>query len=69
MEAVFIILIFNRHKLSLYLKQSKMPWFSFYLFTLFIYKIREQEGGTSLAQGEGLAPVGWGVVLWKGVGG
>jgi hypothetical protein len=31
-----------------------MPGFSFYLFS---YKLGEQEGGTSLAQRGGLAPV------------
>jgi hypothetical protein len=30
----------------------------FFIFSFFFYKIREQEGITSPAQGEGLAPVG-----------
>jgi hypothetical protein len=34
-----------------------MSCFSFYFFSFFSYKIREQEGGTSPAQGGGLAPV------------
>jgi hypothetical protein len=46
----------------LYLKLTKMPCFSFYLLCFFFYKIREQEGRTCSAQGEGgrLAPVGGG---------
>jgi hypothetical protein len=32
-----------------YLKQDKMSCFSFYLFSLFFYKIREQKGGTGPA--------------------
>jgi hypothetical protein len=34
-----------------------MSCFSFYLFSFFLYKIREQEEGTGAAQGGGLAPV------------
>jgi hypothetical protein len=30
-----------------YLKQAKMSWFSFYLFSFFFYKIGKQEGGTN----------------------
>jgi hypothetical protein len=37
-----------------------MSCFSFSLFSFFFYKIREQEGGTSPAQGGRLAPVGGG---------
>jgi hypothetical protein len=33
----------------LYLKQAKMPCFSFYLFPFFFYKIGKQEGGTGPA--------------------
>jgi hypothetical protein len=38
-------------------------------FIFFFYKIREQEGGTSLAKGGGQAPVGRRKYLGKGVGG
>jgi hypothetical protein len=44
----------------LYLKQSKMSCFSFYLFSFFFYKITEQEDWAGLAQGGWLAPgEGW----------
>jgi hypothetical protein len=49
----------------LYLKQAKISCLSFYL--LFFYKIREQEGRTSLAQGKGLALVGVGRCWGKGL--
>jgi hypothetical protein len=42
----------------LYLKLAKMSCFSFYLFSFLFCNIREQEGGTGSAQGQGLAPVG-----------
>jgi hypothetical protein len=32
----------------------------FFFFSFFFYKIKEQEGGTGLAQGVGVAPVGEG---------
>jgi hypothetical protein len=41
----------------LYLKVAKIPCFPFYLLSFLFCKIREQEGGTGSAQGEGLAPV------------
>jgi hypothetical protein len=44
-----------------------MSCFSFYHFSFFSYKIREQENGTSIAQGEGLAPVGGGDVRERGL--
>jgi hypothetical protein len=45
----------------IYLKQAKMScFFLFYLLSFFFYKIGEQEGGTSPAQGGRLAPMGWG---------
>jgi hypothetical protein len=51
----------------LYLKQEKMSCISFSLFSFFFYKIREQDGRTCIARGEGLAPVGrrkgWGKVV------
>jgi hypothetical protein len=53
----------------LFLKQAKMPGFSFYLFSFFIYKIEEQEGETTPAQEEGLAQMREGRYWGKGVGG
>jgi hypothetical protein len=44
----------------LYFKQAKMSCFSFYHFSFFFYKIREQESRASPAQGAGLALVGGG---------
>jgi hypothetical protein len=38
---------------SLYLSQAKMSCFSFYLFSFFFYKIREQESRTGPVQGGG----------------
>jgi hypothetical protein len=54
---------------SLYLKQSKMSYFSFYCFSSYFYKIREQEGRTGTAQRRGWYQ--WGFRKWpgKGVGG
>jgi hypothetical protein len=52
----------------LYLK-LKCHVFSFYLLSFLSYKIVEQQGGTSLAQGGGLAPVGVRRCWGKGVGG
>jgi hypothetical protein len=46
------------NSLCSYLKEAKMPSFSFYPFSFFFYKIGEQEGRTSPAKGGGLAPVG-----------
>jgi hypothetical protein len=37
----------------LYLKQAKMPCFSFYLFSFFFYKIREQQEGRTSPAGRG----------------
>jgi hypothetical protein len=54
----------QRNTLCLY--QAKTSCFSFCLFFCFSYKIKEQEGGTSPAQGEGLAPVGGGDVRERG---
>jgi hypothetical protein len=36
--------------ISLYLKLAKILCFSYYLLCFFLYKIREQEGGTGSAQ-------------------
>jgi hypothetical protein len=44
----------------LYLKLAKMSCFSFYLFSLFFYKIGKWEGGTGPAQWGRLASVGGG---------
>jgi hypothetical protein len=43
-----------------------MSCVSFYLFSFFIYKIREQEGRTGRALGGGMAAVGREEVLGKG---
>jgi hypothetical protein len=43
----------SQGKLPLYLKQTKMSCFSFYLFSFFFYKITEQKGGRSPVWGEG----------------
>jgi hypothetical protein len=43
-----------------------MSRFSFYLFSYFFNKIREQEGGTSLAQGGRAGISGRGEVMGKG---
>jgi hypothetical protein len=45
---------------SLYLKHTKVSCFSFYHFSFFFYKIKEQEGRTGPAQARGLTPVGGG---------
>jgi hypothetical protein len=50
----------------LYLKQAKMLWFSFYLFS---YKIGQQKDKTNPVQGRGLAPGRGGRCWGKGVGG
>jgi hypothetical protein len=52
----------------LYLKQAKMSFVLFFIFSLFFYKIREQEGGTSPAQRDGIVPVGRGRCWGKRVG-
>jgi hypothetical protein len=51
-------------QLYLYLKLSKIPYFSFYLLCSFFYKIGEQEGGAGSAQrwGTGSGTM-WGVVV------
>jgi hypothetical protein len=53
----------------LYLKQAKMPCFSFYLFSFIFYKNGEQEGKISPAQRGSLAPVGGGRYWGNEVGG
>jgi hypothetical protein len=46
---------------AIYLKQTKMSFFSFCLFSFFFYKIGEQEGRTGPAQGGGSDTSGsWG---------
>jgi hypothetical protein len=47
--------ISQRNYLSsyLYLKQARMSSLSFYLFSFFFYKIREQEGRINSARGKG----------------
>jgi hypothetical protein len=56
---------------SLYLKLAKMSCFSFYLLCFFLYKIREQEGGTGSTWGGGLGGGTGGMedVVGKGAGG
>jgi hypothetical protein len=43
-----------------------MSCFSFCLFSLFFYKIGEQEGGTVLPRGRGVGTSGRGEVMGKG---
>jgi hypothetical protein len=50
----------------LFLKQARMSRFSFYLFSVFFYKIGEQEGGYGSCLGGRLAPIG--VERWQGKG-